>query len=130
MKPRFLLIAILVLSALGCKKYVAPIAPSNVDFTISLNDAAYAPLRNNGSSAAKDGVMIVKDPSGKYYAVQQSCTYSQCNLEYLSSYNTLQCPCSGCQFDLYGFVLQGPARASLKSYQTKLTGNSLRVFSQ
>jgi Rieske Fe-S protein len=115
--------------AISCKKYSPIDGPAKVDFTLNLNDKDNQKIKNNGNSIIINNLIIIRDTKGNYFALQQSCTYKQCNLEYVNSDNVVQCPCHGCIYDTYGTVYQGPAKVSLHSYHTSISGNMLHIYS-
>ena len=123
----------LLCTAFSCKKNPATSAPSNVDFTIDITTADNNPLKNNGGYEIKNNILIIRydnGPTKRFYATQGSCTYAQCNLQYVSADLVIQCPCHGCLFDvLTGTATQGPATVPLGTYLTTLNGNSLRIHS-
>ena len=49
--------------------------PTNVDFTIDLNAAEAAPLKNNGGFILKNDVVVVKNLQGDYIAASQICSH-------------------------------------------------------
>ena len=103
-------------------------APTNVDFTLDLSNAAYAGLRNVGGFAYNAGVIVAHASSG-YVAVSYSCTHQGTTVIFDASTNTFFCPAHGSRFALNGGVINGPAGSPLGSYKTTLSGNSLRVYS-
>ncbi|MCX6350734.1 MAG: Rieske 2Fe-2S domain-containing protein [Bacteroidetes bacterium] len=128
-KLRCLAIAILLFAT--CKKYEPPVAPTNVDFTLNLDEQANSNLKTKGKWMAANSIIIIYAPDGKYYALQQTCSYKQCNLEYLDNSQLVQCPCHNCMFEIInGTVYQGPAGIALKTYNATLTGNKLQIKSK
>ena len=114
----------------GCKPLDSvPTAPTNVDFTISLTDPRYSALNNNGGFAYKDGLIIARTSSGKYWAVSSVCTHAGGTVTFVASNNQFYCASHGSVFAVDGSVLSGPAPSSLAQYKTSLSGNSLRVYS-
>ncbi len=126
----FIFTIVMVLN--GCTKNAGTSAPTNVDFTLDLNSSSNSALSKNGGSMGINNILIIRYDNGltkRFYATQLSCTYAQCNLSYLSSDYTIQCPCHGCLFDVVsGTCLQGPAIKPLGIYKTSVNGNSLRIY--
>lgn len=114
----------------GCTKdnSDAPPPPSAVDFTLSLSDAANAPLNTPGGFIYKNGIIIARTLAGAYIAVSQACTHQGATVEFQPNNNRLFCPLHGSLFQINGAVISGPASGSLKAYNTALNGNNLRVF--
>lgn len=104
------------------------VAPTNVDFTIDISTSAYAPLKSNGGSVYKSGVIIARTNTGTFLAYSQYCTHAGCTVNF-SGTNYFQCYCHGSEFDSNGKVLRGPANSPLAKYKTQLTGTMLRVYS-
>jgi cytochrome b6-f complex iron-sulfur subunit len=98
---------------------------SKKDFTL---DVSSGPLASNGGALVHDGVIVARTLSGNFIAVDAACTHQGTTINYVSSSNSFLCPNHGSKFDSGGNVTQGPATTSLRSYNTTLSGNSLRVF--
>jgi cytochrome b6-f complex iron-sulfur subunit len=104
------------------------LAPTNVDFTLDLNNSAYAPLKSNGGSVYKSGVIIARTNGGTFLAFSQYCTHAGCTVNF-DGVNAFDCYCHGSVFDSNGNPVQGPAPSALTKYKTALTGTNLRVYS-
>ncbi|WP_018616704.1 ubiquinol-cytochrome c reductase iron-sulfur subunit [Segetibacter koreensis] len=115
----------------GCSKNVTSrtTAPANVDFTIDLSQAANAALLSNGGYVYNSGVIVARTMTGAYIAVQQLCTHDTVAVTYQGAYHRFFCNAHGSTFNETGQVTGGPAPVALKTYNTSLTGNSLRVYS-
>ncbi|MGI8635557.1 MAG: ubiquinol-cytochrome c reductase iron-sulfur subunit [Segetibacter sp.] len=115
----------------GCAKNVnsGTSAPANVDFTLDLGQAANAVLLNNGGYIYKDGVIVARTLAGAYIAVQQVCTHETVSVIYQPNSHRFYCDAHGATFSETGVVTGGPAPRPLKTYNTSLTANSLRVYS-
>jgi cytochrome b6-f complex iron-sulfur subunit len=115
----------------GCAKSVgsATTAPSSVDFTLDLNQPANSGLQTNGGYLYNNGVLVAKTSAGAYIAVQQVCTHESVSVIYQGSSHRFYCDGHGATFSESGAVTGGPAPRSLKTYNTSLTGNVLRVYS-
>ncbi len=101
--------------------------PSNVDFTLDLSNAANNSLLAVGGYTYNSGVIVAHTPGG-YVAVSQACTHQGTTINYDVSSNSFICPAHGSRFGTDGSVLNGPASSKLSTYNTKLTGTSLRVY--
>lgn len=113
-------------SLVSCAKTNA--APTSVDFTLDLSSSAYAPLKTNGGSVYKSGVIIARTSSGAFLAYSQYCTHAGCTVNFDGTSYFL-CYCHGSEFDSNGNVVRGPANSPLAKYKTQLTGTMLRVYS-
>lgn len=113
--------------ATSCSSDSAPVvAPSNVDFTVDVSSGA---LASNGGFLVTNGIVVARTTSGSYIAVSAACTHEGTTVNYKSSSNNFVCPNHGAKFSSNGTVTQGPASSNLKSYNTQLSGNTLRVYS-
>jgi cytochrome b6-f complex iron-sulfur subunit len=101
-------------------------APTNVDFTIDISTGT---LASNGGFLTKNGIVVARTNTGEFLAVSASCTHQGTNVHYEANVNDFYCPSHGAKFSSNGTVTQGPASNNLKSYNTTLTGSSLRVYS-
>lgn len=99
---------------------------TGIDFTI---DVSSGNLATNGGSLIQSGIIVARTLSGGFIAVDAACTHAGTSIQYVSASNSFSCPNHGAKFDSGGNVTQGPASTALKSYQTSLSGSSLRVFS-
>lgn len=105
--------------------------PTGVDFTLDLSSSANAALLTDGGFVYSNGIIVVclNSVTSTYTAVSQACTHQGTTIAYQAAQSKFVCPAHGSQFSPAGVVLQGPATASLKAYNTSLTGTMLRVFS-
>lgn len=103
-------------------------AGGTVDITIDLSLAGNTVLNNVGGSLVKSGVIIARTSSG-IIAVSATCTHEGSTVYYNSAIGRFVCPNHGANFSTSGSVLIGPANKALTSYNTSLTGTSLRVYS-
>lgn len=114
-----------MLSGCGANNNPFP-APTNVDFTV---DVSTGSLATPGGYIVKSGVLVARTLSDTFIAVSAACTHEGTTVRYVSSRNDFECPSHGATFSSSGSVTGGPARSSLGSYNTTLSGTSLRVFS-
>ncbi len=120
--------AVVSTSLVSCAKS-NNLAPTNVDFTLDLNNAANSPLKTNGGSIYKDGVIVARTGGGSFLAYSQYCTHQGYTVIYDNQNSVFYCNAHGSVFNLSGSPVQGPAPSSLTKYNTQLTGTSLRVYS-
>jgi cytochrome b6-f complex iron-sulfur subunit len=113
----------------GCKPEDSGItAPTNVDFTLDLSAPANSGLLSVGGSLVNDGVIVAHTRSG-FVAVSAACTHQGTTVYFDAGANDFVCPSHGSTFTTSGSVINGPASTPLGHYNTKLAGNSLRVYS-
>ncbi|HLO82190.1 MAG TPA: Rieske 2Fe-2S domain-containing protein [Chitinophagaceae bacterium] len=106
-----------------------PPAPTGVDFTINLADAANSNLATPGGYIYKSGIIVARTLADTYIAVSQACTHQGFTVVFEGTNNRFYCSNHGSTFSTTGTVTTGPAGAPLTKYNTALTGTSLRVFS-
>ncbi|MDQ3864184.1 MAG: non-heme iron oxygenase ferredoxin subunit [Actinomycetota bacterium] len=76
------------------------------------------------------GVKIaVANVAGEFHAFDDTCTHAGCSLaEGDLEETTVICACHGSEFDVRsGEVLQGPARESLETYETRVEDGNLKI---
>ena len=125
----------------GCSKSDSP-APTQptgstnnnttkpVDFTIIITANPYTSLNTAGGFYIDktNNIIIARTLTNEFIAVSSLCTHQQVTIDFEPSNNKFSCSAHGSVFSTTGAVLNGPAASPLKQYNTKLTGNSLRVF--
>lgn len=125
--------AFALINCVGCKKDSSEnsdtVGPTNVDFTLDLNASSNAALQSNGGFLVINGVIVARTKNGNFVAVQKSCTHESYQLTYQSGNSRFYCPNHGATFSETGQVTAGPASRNLTTYQTALTGTSLRIYS-
>jgi len=125
--------SIALLSCVGCSKSNASSSgvsgPANIDFTLDLSTSANAALLTNSGYLASNGVIVARTTTGTYITVQQSCTHESYPLVYQGSNHRFYCNNHGSYFNEAGIIQVSPATKSLTTYNTTLTGTSLRVYS-
>lgn len=115
-------------SMVGCMSQSDP-APANADFTLDLTSGQYAALNTVGGSVSVNGIIIARVSTTEFAALSRACTHEGTPVHYRSGQKDFYCSDHGAEFATSGNVLQGPARTSLRKFNTELTGSSLRVFS-
>lgn len=110
----------------GCSSSTAP---TDVDFTLDLNDSANSALMSVGGYLRTQGVIVACVGQGSYVAVQSACTHEGQALAWQQSENRFYCSEHGATFARTGSVTKGPAKDALASYKTTLNGSLLRITS-
>ncbi|MBD2122554.1 ubiquinol-cytochrome c reductase iron-sulfur subunit [Trichocoleus sp. FACHB-262] len=132
---------------------VAIAACSNKTTTTS-NETASNPAVNSGAVARADGfqpvgtvatldqkgqlgdqkfvsgpLLVVRNPDSPdtLAAVNASCTHKACLVDWQAEQKVFVCLCHDSKFGTDGKVLQGPATEPLKTYETKLEGDTVLV---
>jgi cytochrome b6-f complex iron-sulfur subunit len=99
-----------------------------VDFNLDLSVAPYSVLNSNGGSVYKNDIIVARTMSGEYVALSSVCTHQGGTVGYDTTADRFHCPNHGSNFATNGSVINGPAGAPLKRYNTQLTGTTLRVY--
>lgn len=73
--------------------------------------------------------IAVANVKGAFHAFDDTCTHMQCSLAEGELEETIViCPCHGSEFDVRsGAVLQGPARESVETYETRVERDNLEI---
>jgi len=73
--------------------------------------------------------IAVANVAGTFHAFDDTCTHAGCSLAGGDLEEaTVICPCHGSEFDVRsGEVLQGPARESVATYETRVEDGSLKI---
>ena len=124
-----------IINCLGCSKSSDSSSsgtvngPTGIDFTLDLSSSANAALLTNGGYLVSNGVIVARTTAGAYIAVQHSCTHESYGLVYQGNNSQFYCANHGATFSNTGAVTNGPANRALTTYNTTLTGTSLRDYS-
>ena len=106
-----------------------------VDETINLNNFEFLPLKTLGGfvtiNAGVRGIIIYRESNSVYRAFEKNCSYEPQNecadVEVDQSGLFLIDPCCTSKFDFQGFPTEGPATRPLLEYDSRLSGNTLRI---
>lgn len=74
-----------------------------------------------GSGTVVGDTIVTQPAAGKFEAFIARCTHAGCVLPSVSG-DTIDCPCHGSRFDLYGTVLRGPAMQPLTPVKVSVQG--------
>ena len=103
----------------------------NNEITIAL---AASPIANKNTRAlvqyntGSGAILVEHNSDDTYKAISGICTHQSCEVSaYDGSNSVFVCPCHGSQFDLDGNVKKGPASTKLRSYNTRVEGDSLII---
>lgn len=124
------LMAVYCLGSLSsCKKNsVTPSGPK--DFTLTLDEAAYASLKIAGNFLVVQEVVIVCTGAGAYAAVTVICSHEgEKKVAYRKAQNDFYCSAHGATYSIAGNGTNSNGSGGLTAYKTSLTGNALRIYS-
>lgn len=104
--------------------------PTGIDFTVDLNSQEGSGLQNNGDFILKNDVVVVKNLEGIFVAASQICSHQQTDqVRFLDDNGGIfRCSTHGSEFDQNGIPLNTITSNPLKTFNTELNGNILRVF--
>jgi nitrite reductase/ring-hydroxylating ferredoxin subunit len=104
--------------------------PTGIDFTVDLNSQEGSGLQNNGDFILKNDVVVVKNLEGIFVAASQICSHQQTDqVRFLDDNGGIfRCSTHGSEFDQNGVPLNTITSNPLKTFNTELNGNILRVF--
>lgn len=139
MQKKCLYILVISLILIGCSKddQNSNIPLVNVNFTININDPAYANVKVVGGwmylNGGSRGLILYRYNNDEFRAFDRHCTYnsnSSCALVAVDNSNiTAKDDCCGSKFLITdGSVTQGPANLPLKQYNTSFDGSVLRIY--
>jgi cytochrome b6-f complex iron-sulfur subunit len=73
-------------------------------------------------------VLLISVEPGRYAASSAICTHMRaCRLEWDAARRLLVCSCHGCEFDVHGNVVRGPASRPLPTFAVERVGDELFV---
>ena len=99
-----------------------------VDFNIDLTADDYSDLQEEGGYVYENDIIIAYLGNDEYIALSKICTHNQCTVDFDADEEIIYCDCHGSEFNLDGEVTSGPADEPLKEYNTKLDGQTLRIY--
>jgi len=101
-------------------------APSNVNMTIDLADAANAALKTTGGSIRRGGLIIIALGNNNFNAFSESCTHAGTAVNFTGT--LFNCPNHGAEFSSStGAVTRGPATSGLKKYNVAVSGTVITI---
>jgi cytochrome b6-f complex iron-sulfur subunit len=104
-----------------------PVPPSNVNFTIDLNNE----IKSVGESKISNSIIVVRIAAGNtatsFTAVQAACSHEGTIIGYSANLAQFVCPNHGSTFGTAGNVTLGPATTALKKYTIAVTGTTMTV---
>jgi len=104
--------------------------PTGIDFNVDLDSQEGSGLQNNGDFILKNDVVVVKNLEGIFVAASQICSHQQTDqVRFLDDNGGIfRCSTHGSEFDQNGIPLNTITSNPLKTFNTELNGNILRVF--
>lgn len=122
----------------GCRKEEQGGVPyTQVDFTINVNNPAYADIQVPGGwlylTGGSQGILVYRRSIDEFMAFDRHCPYQpgdNCRVSVDSTEVIARdADCCGSAFLIIdGSVTQGPAATSLKQYHTLFNGTNLRIY--
>lgn len=125
----------------GCSGDESPTSPSGGTSVLPVMSGQFANSRvqitTTGSTLANvDGAALVESIAGVFLVARTStstfsaidavCTHEGCRVDSASG-AIYVCPCHGSRYNRNGQVVQGPARASLRQYNTTFANDVLTI---
>lgn len=95
--------------------------------TVNLNDAANAPLKQQGGFVVTDNTIVINTAADGIIALSSICTHKGCTVGYDKTNKDILCPCHHSEFAFDGSVLQGPATKPLPKYKVTRKGDTLTI---
>jgi Rieske Fe-S protein len=82
-----------------------------------------------GAPNALAPVVVTRGPNDVFYAVDSTCTHSQCAVNpYSIEDGVIECSCHGSRYEANGALVQGPAERSLRPFvATLIAPDQLRI---
>ena len=94
----------------------------NIDGSSPLNNVGGAALVQAGGQS----YLVARTAQDTIIAVTSVCTHEGCTVSGFQN-NTYVCPCHGSQYNTSGGVVQGPATAALRRFNTTFSNNVLTI---
>jgi cytochrome b6-f complex iron-sulfur subunit len=111
----------------SCKK--KSVVPQNADFTLDISAPDNSALQTNGGWLVRNDVVIARTNQGNFVAVTVICSHAQQKqVAFIAANNNFVCSAHGATFSVTGQGLNSTGAGGLRTYQTQLTGNNLRIF--
>lgn len=106
-----------------------PTAPTNVNFTLDLNNSANSALNAVGGSIVVNNVLVICTGGNVFDALSAICTHQGCTVGYDAARADIICRCHGGVYNLAGQVKGGPPPSALTKYTVTKNGSVLTVKS-
>lgn len=113
-------------SALSSCENEALTPASAVDFTLDLTNASYAALNTVGKYVIYNQIVIARVSTTSFAAVTQICSHEG-KAQVIYNGNKFYCNAHGATFSTTGAALSVTSKP-LTTYQTALTGTTLRIY--
>jgi cytochrome b6-f complex iron-sulfur subunit len=124
------LLAALCLGESSCKSSSNSNSAGAKDFTLDLNQSAFSKLKTPGNYIIEQDVVVACTSPGNYAAVTVICSHEgQKKVFYQAASNDFKCTAHSAVYDTQGKGKSGPSSGGLRTYNTALSGSSLRIFS-
>ena len=117
--------SVLSLSSCSSTAYILTVDSDEKEITVPItafDKGNFRLIKRKGA----ENIIIVKESENDYNAYLMKCTHKGFALK--AREDKIQCPLHGSQFDFKGNVLRGPAKASLRSFETKIEGDKLLII--
>ena len=100
---------------------------TNTRVQVSTAGSALANVDGTALVESIAGVFLVaRTSTSTFVAIDATCTHEGCRVNSVSG-ATYVCPCHGSRYNRNGQVVQGPARASLRQYNTTFANDVLTI---
>lgn len=140
-KIKFVLVAVLCVSAVSCKKKATPVQNNGIDYVpvnlvIYPNDPLNVKIQTPGGwlyfNGGVYGIIVYRKSPTEFVTLERASTYSPNNpdarVKVQSDAFTLKDTISNSTWRIYdGGVISGPATYPLRIYNNTYDGNALRV---
>ena len=114
----------------SCKKTSNTTAPTNVNFTVDLSNAANAALNTVGGYLIVNGIIVIRNSATEFSAFSAACTHEGATVHYNAGSARIVCSKhNGIYNATSGGVVSGPPPAALAKYTVTQSGTVLTVKS-
>jgi nitrite reductase/ring-hydroxylating ferredoxin subunit len=115
----------------------SPIPNIPVNVQIDLQNPMYLSLQTIGGVLILEGgyrgIIVYHKNNNEYAAYDRACAYQTIDtcayVKIDSAMSSVGCKCCASRYQLYdGVPIKGPANAGLRTYQTSISGDNLRIL--